>query len=274
MCYVEYVNRIIQYMPERPPLQEKCTGRKKQSLFTVKSIILTEGDSGFRIQDSGFRIQDSGFRIQDSGFRIQDSGFRIQDSAKNEADGILHVNNFFMYDSYENALSLAENGAILFEKLRSRIHLPKRRRLTRKSLLVIILLTLIVSFAIAWDKTIANQRRLDKAIRLLAAGKYEESLDRYNRVLFWWPHSKLALTGKGLCELNLGLYNEAVVSYSTILENDPAYVVALQGKSWGLEHLGRIDEALRCYEDIQRIKPGVLDAARQIDRLRKLNSIE
>jgi len=136
---------------------------------------------------------------------------------------------------------------------------------------IIILLTLVGSFAIAWDKTKGTQQRLDRAVGLMASGKFEESLKLYKRVVFWWSSSKLAWTGKGLCELNLGLFEDALASFNENLKINPEDVHSLQGKSWGLEGIGRYDEALACYIEIDRLRPGVLDAKRQIQRLKGIS---
>ena len=152
------------------------------------------------------------------------------------------------------------------------IGLPQRRRLTRRSFTVIVILTLIASYAIAWDRTRGTQKRLNRAIILMSKGQHEESLKLYNRVLSRWHRSKLAWTGKGLCELNLGRYDEALESYDTLLKIDPQSLQALQGKGMSYEMLGRYDEAINCFRVIRNINPTVLETQRQIDRINRRRS--
>lgn len=150
--------------------------------------------------------------------------------------------------------------------------LPKRRRLSRYSLAVIIVLTLIASYAIAWDRTKGNQRRLDRAVILMSQGHHEESLVLYNKVLKRWPRAKLALTGKGLCELYLGRYEDALESYNRIIIIDPSNLQGLWGKGMSYEKLGNIKEAIQCYRSIVAINPEALRAKETLERLSRLES--
>ena len=147
------------------------------------------------------------------------------------------------------------------------ITFPRKRRLTKTSLSVIIVLVLVVSYMIAWDRTRGTQKRFDKAIMLMASGRYEESLKLFEKVLSRWPRAKLAWTAKGLCELNLGRYEDALVSYNKLLRIDPTFLQGLLGKGRAFEKLGRYNEAIQCFEKIVEINPDVLKAREQIDRL-------
>jgi len=152
-------------------------------------------------------------------------------------------------------------------KIFQRFKLPKKHRLSKKTLTVIIVITLIVCYKIAWEKTRGTQIRLNRAVILMSNGHHEESLKLYEKVLKRWPRAKLAWTGKGICLMYLGRFEEAIASYESNLEIDPAHLQSLQGKGICYEKLGRYDEAIQCFKRIQDIKPNVLDAQRHIDRL-------
>ena len=157
-------------------------------------------------------------------------------------------------------------------KFFQRFTLPKRHRLTKRTLTVIIIITLLVSYKIAWEKTRGTQIRLNKAVILMSKGHHEESLILYEKVLKRWPRAKIAWTGKGICQMYLGRFEEAIASYDSNLEIDPAHLQSLKGKGICYEKLGRYNEAIQCFQRIQDIKPNVLNAQRHIDQLtRKLN---
>jgi len=151
-----------------------------------------------------------------------------------------------------------------------RLNTPHRHRLNRYWLAFIVTLTLAASYWVAWDRTKGNQKRLDRAVMLMAGGKYEESHMLYESVLKRWPRARIALVGKGLCELNLGLYQDALESYGTILAFDPDNLQGLHGKGMSLEKLGKFDESIQCYQRIRELKPNMLMAGEQIERLRLL----
>ena len=152
-------------------------------------------------------------------------------------------------------------------KIFQSLKLPKKHRLSKKTLTVIIIITLIVCYKIAWEKTRGTQIRLNRAVILMSNGHHEESLILYEKVLKRWPRAKLAWTGKGICLMYLGRFEEAIASYDRNLEIDPAHLQSLNGKGVCYEKLGRYDEAIQCFKRIQDIKPGVLNAQRHIDRL-------
>ena len=153
-----------------------------------------------------------------------------------------------------------------------RLNAPRRHRLNRYWLTFIVMLTLAASYWIAWDRTRGNQKRLDRAVMLMAGGRFEESHRMYESVLKRWPRARIALVGKGLCELNLGRYQEALESYGRILTIDPDNLQGLQGRGMSLEKLGKYDESIRCYQRIREIKPDVLMAGEQIERLRLMKT--
>ena len=153
-----------------------------------------------------------------------------------------------------------------------RFHKPERRRLNSRTLTVIVIGTLIVSYMIAWDRTKGNQKRLDRAVTLMSERRFDESHELFVKVLKRWPRAKLALVGKGLCELNLGQYEEALASYDRILDIEPDNLQGLQGKGMSYEKLLRYDEAIECYRRINELKPGVFGAREQIIRLTMLKS--
>lgn len=150
--------------------------------------------------------------------------------------------------------------------------MPERRRLNRRTLTFIVIATLIVSYMIAWDRTRGNQRRLDRAVTLMSERRFEESHELFVKVLKRWPRAKLALVGKGLCELNLKRYEDALASYEMVVDIEPDNLQGLQGKGMSYEKLLRYDEAIQCYRRINELSPGVFGAREQIARLTVLKS--
>ena len=106
----------------------------------------------------------------------------------------------------------------------------------------------------------------------MSQGHHEESHRLFEKVLRRWPRAKMALIGKGLCELYLCRYSEALESYDKILVIDPDNLQGLLGKGMSYENLGRLDDAITCFERIQKLKPNVLQADERIARIRRLKA--
>ncbi|MCE5252139.1 tetratricopeptide repeat protein [bacterium] len=129
------------------------------------------------------------------------------------------------------------------------------RRLTPAVFGILLLLTLVVSYIIAWNMVRGPVKLTYRANELLIEGRIEESLKTFEKALDGNPRIKMAWSGKGLCLLYLGRYEEAITSYEKVLVLDPAYSLAWQGKGLSYENLGRYEEAIRCYDRVLDYAP-------------------
>ena len=119
----------------------------------------------------------------------------------------------------------------------------------------IVFITLMVCFMIALNGVRKTERHMDQGTVFLSQGRFEESLDNFDKALKGNPRKKLAWTGKGICLLNLGRYEEALENYETTLEIYPKYAQAWLGKGMSYEYLGDYGEALKCFDKAQEIFP-------------------
>ena len=119
----------------------------------------------------------------------------------------------------------------------------------------IIFITLMVCFMVALNIVRETERHMKKGTEFLSQGRFEESLENFEKVLKGNPRRKLAWTGKGLCLLNLGRYEEALTNYEKTLKIYPNYAQAWLGKGMGYEFLGNYDEALGCFDKALGILP-------------------
>jgi len=147
----------------------------------------------------------------------------------------------------------------------------RRRSMSKKTFRVVIgfviILTLMVSFRIALSRVRKTEHHMDEATTLLLQGRFQESLENFDKVLAGNSWKKLAWTGKGLCLLNLGRYEEALTNYEKVLKRYPTYAQAWHGKAMSLEYLGRFDEAIKCYDKVIGISPDFKPAITQRERL-------
>ncbi len=119
----------------------------------------------------------------------------------------------------------------------------------------IIIITLIVCFIVALNIVRKTERHMDKGTEFLRQGRFEESLDNFEKALKGSPRRKLALTGKGLCLMNLGRYEEALTNYEKTLKIYPNYAQAWLGKGMSYDYLGNYDKALGCFYKALEIFP-------------------
>jgi predicted Zn finger-like uncharacterized protein len=92
------------------------------------------------------------------------------------------------------------------------------------------------------------QAWLAQAERLREQGRFEEALDLYGRVAGEDPENVEALTGRGLCYLDLERYPPAEASFEAALQVDPRDPDALLGLAETYRWQGKKADAIRYYE--------------------------
>ena len=92
------------------------------------------------------------------------------------------------------------------------------------------------------------------------AGKYEEAIVYYDKVLAIDPTDLDALLRKGLALDDLGKIDEAILYYDKVIAIDPTDIFALYNKALALDNLGKLDEAISYYDKVLEIDPTDTDA--------------
>ena len=134
-------------------------------------------------------------------------------------------------------------------------------------LIVMVYLTLIVSFRIALYRARKIERHITQANELLMKGRFEESLGHFENAIKGRWRRRQALSGKGICLLYLKRYDESLASYERLLKIDPGSSQGWQGKGISLEYLGQFDEAVKCYDRALEIFPDFGSVRKQKERL-------
>jgi tetratricopeptide (TPR) repeat protein len=81
---------------------------------------------------------------------------------------------------------------------------------------------------------------------LLEAGRFNDSIEAYDRAIQLDPSNIEALNKKAYALDSLGRYESAIQCLNRSLEIDPWNAFALREKGWALNRLGRYYEALEC----------------------------
>jgi tetratricopeptide (TPR) repeat protein len=89
---------------------------------------------------------------------------------------------------------------------------------------------------------------LAQAARLLERGDAEAALELFGRVAADDPENTEALTGRGLCYLDLENFAPAEASFSAALQLDPGEADALLGLAETYRSQGKKSEAISHYE--------------------------
>jgi hypothetical protein len=113
---------------------------------------------------------------------------------------------------------------------------------------------------------------LAQAGKLRERGRVEEALDLYGRVADDDPENVAALTGRGLCYLDLERYPPAEASFEAALQVDPDEPEALLGLAETYRWQGKKADAIRYYDRYLAAHPTgeEADVARNaLDELRK-----
>ena len=101
---------------------------------------------------------------------------------------------------------------------------------------------------------------LAQAARLREKGDVEQALDVYGRVAGDDPENVEALTGRGLCYLDLEEYPPAEASFQAALKIDPSQPDALLGLAETYRWEGKKTDAVRYYEKYLAVSPEGEDA--------------
>ncbi len=101
---------------------------------------------------------------------------------------------------------------------------------------------------------------LAQAARLLERGDVEAALELYGSVASEDPENVEALTGRGLCYLDLENYPPAEASFSAALQVSPGYADALLGLAETYRYQGKKSEAISHYEKYLARHPDGEDA--------------
>ncbi|HEY6005642.1 MAG TPA: tetratricopeptide repeat protein, partial [Anaeromyxobacter sp.] len=96
---------------------------------------------------------------------------------------------------------------------------------------------------------------LAQAARLREKGELEAALDLYGRVAAEDPENVEALTGRGLCYLDLERYPPAEASFQAALGIDPRQPDALLGLAETYRWQGKKTDAIRYYEKYLAANP-------------------
>jgi predicted Zn finger-like uncharacterized protein len=106
------------------------------------------------------------------------------------------------------------------------------------------------------DPPRSTKALLAEAGRLRERGEVEKALDVYGAVASEDPDNVEALTGRGLCYLDLESYPPAEASFQAALELDPRQADALLGLAETYRWQGKKADAIRYYERYLAAHPG------------------
>ncbi len=90
---------------------------------------------------------------------------------------------------------------------------------------------------------------------LREAGKYQDALRKYDRVLASRPRSYLAWKNRGLSLRELKRHEEEIASYDKAIEIEPSSSYAWGERGYALNELGRYEEAIASYDRAIELKP-------------------
>jgi Flp pilus assembly protein TadD len=86
-------------------------------------------------------------------------------------------------------------------------------------------------------------------------GRYNESIDLFNRALTTDPSYVQAWTDKGYAEMALKQYNNAIQSFNKALELDPNIPVLWNIRGEALVNLQRYQEAIQSFDKALQLAP-------------------
>lgn len=122
------------------------------------------------------------------------------------------------------------------------------------------------------DRSKGPKSIVARAEKLREKGDLKKALVLFDRTVELYPDNVSALTGRGLCYLDLESYEEAVNSFKEALRVDPKNADALIGEAEAFRSLGRAKEAIRDYEKYLAVHPEGEDvpvARNALDELRR-----
>jgi tetratricopeptide (TPR) repeat protein len=95
----------------------------------------------------------------------------------------------------------------------------------------------------------------NKGDLLLNLGKYNESIEAYDRAIELNQSYAAAWSHKGNAFSNLSRYNESLECYNKAIELDPKYAVAWNNKGAALSYQANYDDAIKAYDEAIRLDP-------------------
>jgi tetratricopeptide (TPR) repeat protein len=114
--------------------------------------------------------------------------------------------------------------------------------------------------ALAREPGLRDSLAPELATQLTWAGRYDEALDEFRRILALHPDRPEIWRTRALAEAWAGHTEEALASYREILRLRPGEPGARLGEARMLSWMGRSGESLRRYQDLAREDPGFVDA--------------
>ena len=106
-----------------------------------------------------------------------------------------------------------------------------------------------------------HEELLRQARALQDQGRCTQALAAFDKVLEQKPQSVEALTGKGLCYLDLGNYQAAISWFQKALRVNPRYGEAIIGLAETYKYQGNLDEARKYYRNYLEVLPNGPEAA-------------
>jgi tetratricopeptide (TPR) repeat protein len=100
----------------------------------------------------------------------------------------------------------------------------------------------------------------NKGAALMAADKYNEAVQAFDKSLALNSSNADALSAKGYCLYSLGRYDEAVQVYDKAIAINPDYAEYWYGKAGALVKLNKNQEALAAYDKAVEIYPSYYEA--------------
>lgn len=114
------------------------------------------------------------------------------------------------------------------------------------------------------DVELEAQFLFNRGVELMSRGKFQESLDAFDRAVQLMPNFAKAYHYRGAVLIRLGRSQEALVSLETAIRWDRRLPEAHFNRGIALEHLSRVPEALEAYEQAL-----LIDAQYEKARLRR-----
>lgn len=95
----------------------------------------------------------------------------------------------------------------------------------------------------------------NEGANLANQGKYNESLNAYDKAIWLNSRNVAAWSGKGWALYNLGKYNESLGAYDNATQLNPNNAVAWNGKGLALYSLGEYTESIEAFNQAIKLNP-------------------
>lgn len=94
-----------------------------------------------------------------------------------------------------------------------------------------------------------------RGVELRKAGRAEEAITFFDRVLEIDPANLAAYHNRGVALRTLGRYGEALANFERVLQSDPENRVALFNKAYALCRMGRLEEGVAAFDRLLALDP-------------------